>query len=134
MLRLCLCAVAVSACAPGPTGDPIPNDAGGRDPLPDAYISCVGAFDVVAPRADLHYDKSLDVYVDESELQGLLELTMTDDVGAVYTWQTETFGPDPDGQYSDRDRYHYELAASHRYQLTVSGCGPIQMITFFTSP
>jgi len=130
MLRFVLIAAALSACDYD-TRTPGHPDPG---PLPDAYIGCVGAFHVVAPVADLHYDKSLDVYVDESEEQGELTLTMTDDLGTTYSESFHEYGPDPDGMYWSRDRFHYELAGNHRYELRVSNCYDTETITFFTSP
>lgn len=134
MLRLALPTLVLIAC------DWTTPDTGGSGvrPLPDAYVGCVGAFHIVAPNANLHYDKSLEVYIDESEAQGDLQLTMTDDLGTPYTWTTETFGTDPDGMYWSRDRYHYDLAAGHRYDLAVTHCNnaaiQTETVTFFTSP
>jgi hypothetical protein len=131
MLRYVLISFAVAACAPP---DPGPTPDGGSRGLPDAYTGCLGAFHVVAPVEGLHYDKSLDVYIDESELQGLENITMIDDLGTTYTSQWDTYEVDPDGNYWARDRYHFVLAAEHRYQLTVSHCDMSETITFFTSP
>ena len=130
MLRFAPIAMMMAACAP-PDPGPTTQTPG---VLPDAFVACVGAFQVVAPVADLHYDKSLDVYIDESEAQGDLQVTMIDDRGTSYTYTDLTFGTDPDGMYWSRDRYHFELAASHRYDLTVRHCDTSQTITFFTSP
>lgn len=130
MLRLALPLLAIVACdwtepdTAGPAGRPVP----------DAYVGCVGAFQISAPKANLHYAASMDVIVDESEAQGDLTLTMIDDAGTSYAWTTESFGPDPDGTFWSRDKYTYELAAGHRYDLTVSHCDQSQTVTFFTSP
>lgn len=133
MLRFAwpLLLVAVAAC----DRYTIPTPDGGGRPIPDAYTSCdIGSFLIVAPKADLHYDASMDVIVDESELQYELQLTMTDDLGQAYKYTADSSAPNPDGTFWNRDRFHYDLAAGHRYDLTVSHCQQSQTVTFFTTP
>ncbi len=118
----------VAAC-----GSPVVEDH--HAPPLEAGCSDIGAFEIAAPRPDLHYAPSLDVYVDESELQGELSLTMVDDLGNPYEWTTDSTAPYPGdaGTWWNQDKFHYDLAPSHRYTLTVSHCATIQTVVFFTS-
>lgn len=130
MLRLILPVLVLAAC-----DWTEPDTAGpGSRPIPDAYMGCIGAFQIMAPKADLHYAASMDVIVDESELQYELSLTMIDDAGTAYKYTADSSEPNPDGTFWNRDKFHYELAAGHRYDLTVSHCDQSQTVTFFTSP
>jgi hypothetical protein len=132
MLRLIAPVLLLVACDPG--SPPGAGGGGGGGRYPDAYVGCIGAFQIVAPNEGLHYAASMDVIVDESELQYELTLTMTDDLGTAYKYTADSSEPNPDGTYWSRDKFHYELAASHRYDLTVSHCDQSQTVTFFTSP
>jgi hypothetical protein len=138
MLRLIAPVLLLVACDPGSPPGAGGGFSGGVGRLPDAYLGCFGAFQVVAPVADLHYVASMDVIVDETELRYELKLTMVDDQGTAYQYTTDSSDPDPDGMYWNRDKFHYELAASHRYDLTVAACDNgqpgSQTVTFFTSP
>lgn len=131
MRLVLLAAVLASACAPPAEDDVVPLE-------PDAAVgtSCdLGGFEIAAPRPDLHYAPSMVVYVDESELQGELTLTMTDNLGNAYAWTSDDSEPYPGdaGTWWSRDSFHYDLAPSRRYTLTVSHCQHSQTVTFFTS-
>lgn len=104
--------------------------------VPDAACGDIGAFEIAAPRPELHYAPSLDVYVDEIELWAELTLVITDELGAPYAWTSDSSEPYPSGagMWWRRDGFHYDLAASHRYTLTVSHCTTRQSVEFFTSP
>jgi hypothetical protein len=132
MHRFVLLVIAIVGCAPQAEDDVRPT------PIPDfdAAVPCgIGGFEIAAPRADLHYAPSMDVYLDESELLGQLSLAMTDDLSNPYQWTNESSSPYPGdaGPWWSRDKFHYELAPSHRYTLTVSHCELNQSVTFFTS-
>jgi hypothetical protein len=109
---------------PSPMGDP------------DAPSCDIGAYDVAVPREGIHYDKSLDAIVDESELLGSLTLTIGDDGGDTFLPTANSTAPYPRdaGYWWNLDRFHFELAASTRYTLTVSHCTKSQRVSFFTSP
>ncbi len=116
-----------------------PDTAGPKRPPigdPDASTCDLGAFEIAAPEADLHYAPSMDVNIYESELQGELTLTMVDELGASYPWASIATGPNPTdaGEWWSLDKYHYELQGGHRYTLTVSHCADQQSVVFFTSP
>ncbi len=130
LLPLLIAAACDGGTEPGgyphpPIGDP---DAG------DGTCN-LGAFQIAAPRPDLHYAPSMDVNVYESELQGELTLTMVDDLGASYQWTSWNPQPNPTdaGEWWSLDKYHYELQPGHRYTLTVSHCADVQTVVFFTS-
>ncbi len=130
-MRLVLFAVLLAACGPNAEDD--------FAPLPDAYVSScgVGAFEIAAPRPDLHYAPSMVVYINEIELWAELKLTMVDDLGNSYPWTHDDSQPADDeaGIWWRQDRFWYDLAPSHRYTLSVShGCASDdQSVTFFTS-
>jgi hypothetical protein len=110
-----------------------------RPPIgdPDAALTCdLGAFDVAVPREGIHYDKSLDVQVDESELWALLTVTINDDGDNAYLPTSDTTAPYPRdaGSWWNLDTFHFELAANTRYTLSVSHCATVQRVSFFTSP
>jgi len=105
-------------------------------PPDDSGVSCdIGAFEIAAPREGLHYVPSMDVVIDETELWASLSLEMIDDLSNSYQWTADTTSayPADAGSWWNRDTFHYELAAGHRYTLTVSHCHNIQTVTFFTS-
>jgi len=133
MRCLLLPLVALAACAPRYEDDIQPPRGD-----PDAALGCteIGAFQIAAPQPELHYAPSMDVVLDESELQGSVMFTMVDDLGTSYQWTSETFAPYPNdaGNWWSQDRYHYELAPSHRYTLTATVCPDrTQTVEFFTS-
>ena len=65
MLRILFALVVPLAACGGITSDPGHPFTGEFD----AALSCdIGAFEIAAPRAGIHYDKSLEVVVNESEL------------------------------------------------------------------
>ena len=112
-----------------------------RDPWPgtediDAFTCDSGAFSIAAPVAGEHYDKSLDVLVDESGLWTQLAVTITDDAGDSYIPIAQSTAPSSldAGIWWNRDTYHFELAPSTRYELFVSHCAASQTVSFFTSP
>ena len=116
-----------------------PDTAGpGHHPIsdPDAPTCDIGAFAIAAPRDGLHYDKSLDVLVDESELWAELTVVIGDDIGDTFLPKADSTAPYPGdaGSWWNRDTFHFELASSTRYTLTVSHCTQKQTVTFFTSP
>lgn len=105
---------------------------------PDGNSSCgIGGFDVVAPRAGLHYAPQLDVYIDSSEIDTYvdLELTMIDELGNAYAPTSMTSGSNPTdaGMWWTQDKDHYELVPGRRYVLTATHCDVTQTVTFFTS-
>jgi len=135
MRCLILPVVLLAACAPRNEDDVVP-------PRGDPDAGChggIGAFEIAAPQPELHYAPTMDVVIDETELQGSLTLTMIDDLGNSYQYTSDTYAQYPtDGSiWWDQDKYHYELAPSHRYTLTVSPqiCSPYQpqTVEFFTS-
>ena len=113
-------------------------DTGGRPPIgdPDAPSCDIGAFQIAAPLAGIHYDKSLDVLVDESELWASLALRISDDIGDSYIPIADSSAPyaKDAGSWWNLDTFHFELLADTRYTLTVSHCTNIQTVEFFTSP
>ncbi|HEY3807219.1 MAG TPA: hypothetical protein VGL61_31675 [Kofleriaceae bacterium] len=134
MLRFAAIALLLGACRPLPEDDvaqpPFNNqdlDAGQCEP---------GALQIAAPVAGEHYDKSLDVLVDESALWHDISVTITDDVGDLYDPTAASTQPYPAdaGIWSNRDTYHFELAASTRYTLAASHCTTYESVAFFTSP
>jgi hypothetical protein len=131
-MRLAVIALLLTACDPPPEDDVY-------HPFPDAYVSqCgVGAFEIAAPRPDLHYAPLMVVYVNETELQGGLKLTMVDDLGNGYQWTHGDSQPYPGDAdiWWNRDSFWYDLAPSRRYTLSVShGCqSDDQSVTFFTN-
>jgi hypothetical protein len=104
--------------------------------FPDAPSCDIGAFEIAVPREGLHYDKSLDVLVDETELWASLTLKIGDDVGDSYIPTADSSAPYPRdaGSWWNLDTFHFELAANTRYTLTVSHCTTSQSVSFFTSP
>ena len=133
MRCLLLPLVVLAACAPRYEDDIQPPRGD-----PDAATGCIsiGAFQIAAPQPELHYAPSMDVVIDESELQGALAFSMIDDVGNTYQWTTESYAPNPSdaGGWWSQDKFHYELAGNHRYTLTVTACPDrTQTVEFFTS-
>ena len=97
----------------------------------------LGDFAIAAPRAGQHYDKSLDVIVDESELRWSLTVRITDDQGHSFAPVSDDAVPFPPdaGSWWSLDTFHFELAANTRYTASVSVCnGRLQTVEFFTSP
>lgn len=133
MLRIMFALVVPLAACGG-----IQTDSNGRSPVgdPDAPSCDIGAFEIAVPREGLHYDKSLDVLVDESELWASLTVQIGDDVGDTYLSISDRTAPYPRdaGSWWNLDTFHFELAANTRYTLTVSHCTMIQRVSFFTSP
>jgi hypothetical protein len=133
-MRLAVLALLLAACSDPTYVDPRPPN-----PLPDAYVTgCgIGAFQIAAPKQDLHYAPAMVVYIDEKELQGSLDLTMVDDAGTHYQWtHDDSQQPATDaGAWWSHDSFWYDLAPGHRYTLSVShGCpSDDQSVTFFTS-
>ena len=114
-------------------------DTGGRAPMgefPDAPSCDIGAYEVAVPREGQHYDKSLDVLVDESELWASLTLKIGDDNGDSYIPISDSTAryPSDAGYWWNLDTFHFELAANTRYTLTVSHCTTSASVSFFTSP
>jgi len=115
-------------------------DTGGRPPMgdPDAPTCStgIGAYEIAAPREGIHYDKSLDVLVNESELWASLTLKIVDGIGDSYIPISDSSAPYPKdaGSWWNLDTFHFELVANTRYTLTVSHCTDSQTVTFFTSP
>jgi len=132
MLRMFAPILLLAAC------DWTQADTGGQRPIgdPDAPSCDIGAFEIAAPRDGLHYDKSLDAVVDESELWAELTLKIGDDLGDTYVPTADTTAPYPGdaGSWWNRDTFHFDLTAGTRYTLTVSHCSMSQTVTFFTSP
>lgn len=133
MLRIMFALVVPLAACGG-----IQTDSNGRPPVgdPDAPSCDIGAFEIAVPREGLHYDKSLDVLVDESELWASLTLKIGDDVGDTYPPTSDSTAPysRDAGSWWNLDTFHFELAANTRYTLTVNHCTTIQRVSFFTSP
>jgi hypothetical protein len=129
MRCLILPLVLLAACAP-------PNESHRHPVDPDANTCDIGAFQIAAPRADIHYAPTMDVVVDESELWAELTLTMVDELGDSYLYVSDSTAPYPGGSGSwwNQDKFHYELAPNHRYTVTVSHCANSQSVEFFTSP
>jgi len=132
MYRYLAVLVLVAGCDRGlddPRPHPVHSD-------PDAGQCELGEFAIAAPVDGEHYDKSLDVLVDESELWNELSVTIADDIGDTYLPTSESTEPYPAdaGTWWNRDTYHFELAASTRYTLAVSHCSTYQRVAFFTSP
>jgi hypothetical protein len=97
----------------------------------------LGEFEIAAPRPGLHYDKSLDVIIDESELRWSFTVRITDDQGNSFapTADTEVPYPPDAGSWWSLDTYHFELAANTRYTATISVCPTrTETVEFFTSP
>ena len=133
MLRIMFALVVpLAAC------DRIPTEGDDRPPMgdPDAPSCDIGAFEVAVPREGQHYDKSLDVLVDESELWASLTLKIGDDIGDSYIPISDSTAryPSDAGYWWNLDTFHFELAANTRYTLTVSHCTTSQSVSFFTSP
>src|SRR5277367_1551054 len=82
MLRMLVPALVLVACDWSPSSTdvglrPIHSDL-------DAPECDIGWLEIAAPLEGIHYDKSLDVLVDETELWTLLTLTIGDDIGDTY--------------------------------------------------
>jgi hypothetical protein len=107
----------------------------GYIPDPDASTCGIGAFQIAAPKPDLHYAPNVVVYVDETELWAELTLDMTDDLGTTYAWNSDGTEPYPGDAaiWWNRDSFSYQLPPSRRMTLTVSHCQDAQSVTFFTS-
>ena len=135
MRRIFLLAVLLAGCGPQAEDDYQPG------PLPDAQpTGCVGAFQIVAPVADLHYTPTMDVVIDSSEIDTYyqLQLAMVDDLGNSYAPVDHTSGANPTdaGMWWAQDKWRYQLQPSHRYTLTVTHCDltyQTETVTFFTS-
>ncbi|MEO8841265.1 MAG: hypothetical protein ABI591_03765 [Kofleriaceae bacterium] len=126
MLRLLL-VLPLAACSGIQTDTPPIGD-------PDAASCDLGAFEVAAPHEGLHYDKSLDVLVDETELWAELTVTIGDDGDDSFLPTSDTTAPYAgDASWWNLDTFHFELAANTRYTLTVSHCNMIQRVAFFTN-
>jgi hypothetical protein len=122
-MRLLPLLLVVVGCATNPNDNP-----------PEGAACDIGQFEIAAPREGLHYAPSLDVYVNETELWAELTLTMTDESGHTFSWTDDGSQPNPDSQWWNLDNFHYDLAPSSRYVLTVGHCNSNQTVTFFTSP
>ncbi|HEY1816378.1 MAG TPA: hypothetical protein VGG74_28725 [Kofleriaceae bacterium] len=134
MLRFAAIAFLLGACRPLPDDDVVQPPSNNQDL--DAGQCEPGELAIAAPLAGEHYDKSLDVLVDESDLWQSISVTITDDFGDLYeptTASTQLYPADA-GTWSNRDTYHFELAASTRYTLAVSHCSTYESVPFFTSP
>jgi hypothetical protein len=136
MRRFVMLAILLAACAPHGEDDVSPGH-----PDPDAAeTGCVGAFQIVAPVADLHYAATMDVVIDSSEIDTYyqMNLTMVDDVGNSYAPTDHASGANPTdaGSWWAQDKWRYQLQPSHRYTLTVTHCDltyQTESVTFFTS-
>jgi hypothetical protein len=125
----------LAACDDPRTGDGATKDT--RYPDAGCGLNGIGAFEIAAPRPGLHYDKSLDVVIDESELRWSFAVAITDDLGTSFAPISDTEVPFPSdaGSWWSLDTYHFELAANTRYTATVTVCdNRTQMVEFFTSP
>jgi hypothetical protein len=115
-----------------------PDTGGPHTNFPDASCNIqIGEFQIAAPRAGQHYDKSLDVIVDESELRYSFTVQIADDQGNSFAPISDTAVPYPPdaGSWWSLDTFHFELAADTRYTATVSVCTQrSQSVEFFTSP
>lgn len=112
-----------------------PPSGGYADDVPDAEgidaHDCRGDVRILAPVANLHYDAGLEVYIDENESYGDLEQWITDSHGQYYTYTDSSSVTDTNGTI--HERFHYDLAPSEHYTLTVIHCYETQTISFFTS-
>ena len=102
----------------------------------DAVFTCgAGSFSIAAPVAGLHYAPAMRVVVEETELAGRLDLTMTDDLGNAYASTANGSDPDPShpGTGWSQDWFDYQLAPGRQYFLTVSHCSNAQSVAFFTT-
>ncbi len=106
------------------------------DPDAGCGLNGIGAFEIAAPRPGLHYDKSLDVVIDESELRWSFTVRIIDEGGISIAPVSDDEVPFPAdaGSWWSRDTYHFELAPNTRYTARVAVCDDrIQTVDFFTS-
>lgn len=126
MKAMLLVLVAAVGCGPS-SGD-------GTDDVrisPDGRVLCVGHVQILAPVANLHYDAGLEVYIDESEAYDFQQ-AMYDSDGLFYGYTDQSSVTDP-MSFTTHHRFHYDLAPSKGYTLTVSHCEETQSVSFFTS-
>jgi len=119
------------ACDP-----PAEDDRPASPPYADAYVACDYDLQIVAPRAQLHYDANLvaeAIATAWSATPADLTCFAVDPVGAVVTGTPEKTGtPSPDGTLLT---WGLQLAPGQRYELTITdGASCTQTVEFFTSP